>query len=453
MFKAAIMVVTSWYHDLRTALRSPDGWKLLGQILGGMALVWGVFVGVATYQSSHLLAVIERGERSYYQLLNDLGRESPRVRIGAIRRIPDVMLQQLPISHRLGIIDSLKLILGWEPKKAAVYHSDVQRLVHIELDSLNSSNPNWSLAEVESVIDVLEELGAEGWYAGKSRPHTEHPKDSLAWIWKTVPPTVEAYQNAATLFESVRLDGINLSQFDLAQADFKGASLKGANLSYSILDNAALQGASLHKADLSYASVRYGQLEDAKLQEAYLTSAIMEYCDLKHVDLRNAHLQEADLSHANMLGAVLTQANVRKARLQLANLQNTNFDLAYMVEVDFHGADLSFASLRSADLSNSNLTKADLSFAILSNTNLQGTDLNQADFLAADLSHANLRGVRNLNAVRDWLDANIAGVKGLSGNEIRHLMLQGAVVIPNPAKWRAYKEAGRPHSRWKEFAR
>jgi hypothetical protein len=63
-----------------------------------------------------------------------------------------------------------------------------------------------------------------------------------------------------------------------------------------------------------------------------------------------------------------------------------------------------------------------------------------------------LENAKWIEEILDCRDANIAGVTGLDPDIVERLLSKGAVSIPDASSWIAYKEAGCPHERWREFA-
>lgn len=440
----------NWIADCAAEIIKPAGWKIIGPMLVGLTLIWGVFVGVMTYHSAHLLAQTERAEKSYYQLVGDLGHDSTRVRIGAIARIPEVMLLQVPDTTDLTALGAMRLTFGGQVRRTAPYHRDVKRLIRIHLAFLSSHPDKWSLAEMEAMLDIMRGLGSEGWYEARQKSTNTDRRSGLAWMWDV--GHANDSEPAATLFQHIRLDGIDLKQTVLIQADLAFASLNKANLSYARLEHAILARSQLKFADLSSANLRFANMENVNAEQADLVSAWLDEADLKYANFANGRLQESSCDHCNLLGANLTGANLRRASLTGAYVENSRLDGAYLVGATMSRADFRFSSLRSADLSGADLREVDFRNSDLRGAKLIASDVAGVEFGTANLDGADLMGLRGLDAAKGWNDTNIAHLKGLSPATVNKLIDRGAVVIPNDLRWRAYKEAGKPHDRWREYA-
>jgi len=440
----------AWIRDFKGELFSASGWKLFGAIVAGIGVFWGSLIALMTYQSGQLLYSIESADRAYSQLVSDLGQDSTRVRIAAVKRIPDLMLRQVPVTSTIGTTDSLKMILGWKFPTTAKYHSELQRVIRFYVSSLNS-NENWSRGEARAILDILQQLGPEGWYEARERTTQTEYRHSLSWIW-VVPKGRENSDLAVTLFQGSRLEGSNFQQFKLDQADFQNAQLSQSNFSYAHLKGANLSNATMEQSDLSYSDCGNSALEHAKLTKSRLVSTQLFAANLKYALLNEAQMSEANLERANLLGANLEKAVLRKASLKHANLQNIQLSAAFMEYADLHASDLKFSTLTKATLTNSSFDFSNLSFATLDDADLSFASFWRVDLSGADLTGANFTGAKYLDMVKSWFDANLADAKGLTKEQIEEFVSRGAVVIPNHVRWLAYKEAGRPHERWRAFA-
>jgi len=441
-----------WVRTMIHELRSPRGWKLGGEIVGGILLAWSALLAVMTYHSAHLVELKDGAERSYYQLVGDLAHSSSQVRIGATFRVPQVMLRRVPVKDNLGPIDSLWLTLGGKEDTVAAYHQNVQQIFRLHLQGLNVRNTDWSLPEVKAAIEVLRDLGPDGWYDARVMDRTAVPQtQSLAWLWKNQHSTAYPDMSAATLLEGVKLDGISFQGFELTGADLQGTSMKGAILKYAHLADSNLQNANLEKADISSTDLKFSVLDNANLTNAYIVSATSNSARFRNTVLRGAFLGEIDCSSCNFLEADLEGATLGKANLRNAYLQNASLIRANLMRADLTGADLSSSTLTLADFSDAILDSADLGYATASRTRFCNALLRNADLKLADLRGADFTGAKDLRTVRDWTDANIANTIGLDKPLRLFAIANGAVELPADSQWKAYKQAGRPKGRWRDF--
>jgi uncharacterized protein YjbI with pentapeptide repeats len=436
--------------DFKAELGGPSGWKLFGKLLFAATAAWGIIIGIMTYHSSHLSAIDDRAERSYYQLISDLGHDSASVRIGAITRIPEIMLTRVPRSSDLTPLAALRITFGGELDTYPRYHEDARHLVQVQLHFLSSHPDKWSLSEMQALLQVLREVGPEGWY--QAQPLTSPPNylHSLEWIWKTGHPVDS--QPSVTLLDGVRLDGISLRQEYLSGGHFSGASFRSANLSYAHVEHSILSNAHLEFADFSSANLDFASMEGAHADGADFRSAILDHANVKYTSLVNAQLQDISCRGCNMLASNLAHSNCTQADMEGAYIENVSFDGAILGGVDMVGADLRFSSLTAADLSHAHLEHADFGNASLTRARLAGATVNGTSFANADLRGADFSGAIGIEEARNWIDANIAGIRGIQPQLVQRLVALGAVLIQGDEKWKEYKKAGRPHDNWRRYS-
>jgi len=422
-------VLQRWLADIREELSGPKGWKLFAEILAGILLLWGALLGIMTYHSAHLVELKDAAERSHHELLHDLEHDSARVRIEAIQRVPDIMLRQIPVSDYVGPLEALRLTLGGQRHTQAIYHASMQRAVKWHLASLNPKRKDWSLEEVQAIIDLLAELGAAGWYRGEVLSVHPNKSEGIQWVWMGNPDPGSI--DATSLFESIRMDGVDLQQFSLNYADFRGASLRKANISFAHILHGDFSTAVLDDADLSNTDAHFSKFENASLERAYFTSSLLNSSSFKFSKLSHAHLQEAQCTECLFQNAVL--------------------DAAFAVNANMNKADLSFASLISADFEGANLTSASLSYTNARNAKFAYAHLQNAKFSNSDLRRADFSHCDGLLNVAAWNDANIWGATGITRDSRLKLIRAGAVEIAGDQQWEEYRRAGRPHKSWTGF--
>jgi uncharacterized protein YjbI with pentapeptide repeats len=442
----------SWVSDIRAELANPSGWKLMGQMVAGLTAVGILLSGLMTYYAANLKGERDAGEQSYQELVRDLASDSDRIRVGSIPRIPDVMTLRVPLSYDVNFWDLMKLPFGGGVATLPLFKSDIQRLIRLQLHSLGPPSMS-TRSDTQALMDMLIKLGPEGWYRGEHRPSMANPRDGLAWIWKAPDGPVDEQQNSTTLFENVWLNEIDLQLFDLQHADFKRANLQKAEFSYSNLRSASFDYATLAGADLAHADLRNAELNHANMEKADLTEAKLSSTQLKQSNLRSVESHFSDFSHAAFLAADLSYAHLIHCNLSDAYMESTTLTGADLSEANLDHANLSFSDLRNTRLHGARLTSANLRLAILSNANMSEAILNGVNFELADLRNVDFSNAEGMASVMNWLDANVAGVRGIDAANLATLVSKGAVIIPSNNGWEAYRSAGRPHDRWRDFAR
>src|SRR5216684_6182013 len=232
--------------------------KTLAQIIGGVAVILGLYFGWQQLQAaSKSLEVTREGQITdrYTRAVEQLGSKKLTVRLGGI--------------YALGEISK-------DPDRDH-YWSVIEVLAGFLRDSTawrNTALPSNISVDVQAALSVI---------ASRDPRHTREAREEL-----------------------VDLDGT-----DLRRAFLKDASLAGARLSYAHLDYADCRAANLEKADLAGA-----HLGNTLLRGAYMDSANLLGADLTQAVLSGAHLRSA-----NLRGAVLSGADLRRAEAEGANFE------------------------------------------------------------------------------------------------------------------------------------
>src|SRR6266699_3138394 len=135
---------------------------------------------------------------------------------------------------------------------------------------------------------------------------------------------------------------------DLAKVNIPGANLSRANLRGADLNSAFLNSANLSRVDLTGADLTGANLGLADLNGAYLSGANLTGANLSRSNLRSADLSGANLTGANLIGTNLSVAYPIGADLTGANLRDADLTRANLRDADLTGANLSRANLRGA---------------------------------------------------------------------------------------------------------
>lgn len=442
----------SWLKNLKNTLTSPSGWKLASKFIFMLLLIWGALQTLLTYQAERIEKSLERAENSYYQFIREFGHDSERIRIGAISNIQNIMLRKAPASTKISMFDSFKLTLGFDIKQKPIYHLKIKKIFYNYIKSMGKNNPNWSLDEMELIIDILINIGNQGWYKAELNNEMTARKNGLTWLWESRIVT-ENDIPMSNLFSKVRLDKVDLANFDLTNADFSKAGLVESKLKYTKLMNVNLNNADLSKADLSFSRITNTQFTQAKLINTKFFNSIIENCGYKLVHLEHAEFADAEIANSHFQNAYLDNTDFFKSRHFIVDFSNASIKSA-----DFSDVRLNKVIFHSTILDNSKFCYSKLSEVSFRLSSLENVDFSNCtltkniDFEGAYLKGSNFSGVKGIEMVDIWMDANISNVVGLSKELIKYIIGKGAVVIPSKKKWQAYKAAGRPHARWKEYS-
>jgi len=441
-----------WLKDLYIELRAPKGWRLFGEMIVGLAVLWAIPIGLMTYNESRVDQVRTEAERSYYQFLHDLDDPSLQVRLGAIQRFPEVMTLRVPEASPPHILDCLRILAGMQQTTVPLHHRSLQNALRLYVSNLNSTNKQWTPVEVQAAISALGRIGESGWYDAVLPSTRGDPREELVWIWNPSSHLSEFAESPSTIFEGVKMESLDLQQFDLISADLRGADLASANIEFARISHADLSAARLDGADLSHSDARFSRFDNATLQDTYLTAALLEGASFKFARLSHGHLSEVRCSRCTFVQADLSAANLEQAHLEEAIFENAVLDSLDAYGAFLSRADLEFSSLQNAHLGRATLSNATLNYANARHADFSSASLDGASFSFCDLRDANFADAQGLMGVRSWFDANIAGIRGLSPEQITQLLARGAVQINDDQSWQAYREAGRPHQSWQVYA-
>ena len=225
--------------------------KTIAQIIGGVAILIGIYFSWQTVQSQ--LVSLEISQQG--QITERFTRAIDQ--LGAIRPNGEPNLEV-----RLGGIYALQKIAADAPKE---YH--------------------WS------IIEVLASYIRENTSEKKSSSKKNKDQDS---------DNINADIQAA-LTVIIKRD----SEYDDTDSniDLKNANLEGANLWAAKLEGADLQGANLLRAFLLGADLQGANLKNAILEDAYLYEANLEGALLQNAVLNETDFKDANLTDVNLLNA------------------------------------------------------------------------------------------------------------------------------------------------------
>ena len=167
---------------------------------------------------------------------------------------------------------------------------------------------------------------------------------------------MQTKSDAFLRFQSINLQGCDLSKLDLSWINFKFANLSNTNLSGSNLSFSCLE-----RTDLSNSNLEYTKCHGVRMTCA---------------NLENANLCSADFEDPGGKVANLEGANLKNVNARMCNMNTVNLRVAKLKNADFTGSSLKFAKLAGADLENCIMNGCDLTEANLRGANFIGTHFN-----------------------------------------------------------------------------
>ncbi len=337
---AILFRVLNWYVAPAKPSERKDLVLALAQILGGTALLSGLYFTWRTLQVNREGQITERFTRAIEQL----GSKELEIRLGGI--------------------------------------------YSLERIARDSERDHWTIMEVlTAYVRQHAPRRPEERQEGQEGPAVEKkPEEDSGEVPETtkVPVPAPDIQAIMTVIRRrTRYVGHGEPEpLDLHETNLFGANLSEANLSEAVLSRAVLSEANLSGANLSEANLGGANLWRARLSATWSAALSAGAYTPAGANLSGAYLSGANLSEANLFGANLSGANLSEANLSGVNLRGANLSGAY----------LSGAYLSGANLFGANLSEASLVYG----ANLSGASLSGANLSGATLFGANLSRVRNL---------------------------------------------------------
>ena len=251
--------------DLKDAYR-----RTLAQILGGLALLYGLYLTyrriVATEDN---VRVAEEGQvtERFTRAIEQLGHEEMAIRLGGIYAL-ERLAKDSEKDHG-PIMEILTAYVRERATKQGQYAKEA------------TAKPT---TDIQAALTVIGRRETSGNNRGTDRLDLSN-----------------------TRLTGAMLNRANLSGAQLNEADLSRAVLLEADLSSAMLNEADLSGAVLLKADLSSAWLQQAKLIEAELYEANLDMAKLIGADLHEANLGRANLIDASLSNAKNLTAEQVQ--------------------------------------------------------------------------------------------------------------------------------------------------
>lgn len=249
--------------------------KTLAQVIGGLALLGGLYFTWMTVKVSQEGQITERFTKAIEQLGATDGQGGKKLEV------------------RLGGIYALERI-------ARDSERDHWPIMEV-LTTYVRENAPWKEDETPEVSNKVLPNPSE---------HKETKDQSPPKLSADIQAILTVVGRRVRTYEKGEEERLNLSNTDLRGANLVGAHLEGANLGKAHLERANLgkahlEGAILWKAHLERAYLGKAHLEGATLWEAHLEGADLREAHLEGATFWKAHLERADLRKAHLEGADL----------------------------------------------------------------------------------------------------------------------------------------------------
>jgi uncharacterized protein YjbI with pentapeptide repeats len=361
----------------------------LAQILGGTALLSGLYFTWRTLQVNREGQITDRFTRAIEQLgkTNDAGDKLFEIRVGGIYALERIARES---------------------------EEDYWTIMEILTAYVRQHAPRWLSGEGQEGTEdgATVEKKSKGVSRGNSETITASPPSpDIQAIINVLWRRKHSFRHGES--EPLDLRDTNLSKANLTQTNLSGAILLGANLSNANLTDAFLTDANLTGADLTEADLSLATLVGATLAGAFNLTGTLRPSESIIPPENVTEFPAANLSGATLAGADLSGANLREANLSEASLLGANLSGADLAEADLSGAEFTQGWVRSGPL--------------------LGREFSGADFTGANLKRANLTG------------ANVWGARGMTEDQIEWTIGSNDTILPEgfyrPELWsKSYEE-------------
>ncbi len=323
-----LLLLLDWYIAPEKPGERKDLVLAAAQVLGGTALLSGLYFTWRTLQTNREGQITERFTRAIDQLgaTDGDGNKRLEVRLGgiyALERIArDSEEDHGPIVEVLTAY--VREHAPWPPKGLSdedglppqlAYGSEIPDHAR---SAVKKKLPSPEDPDIRAILAVLRRRSR---YLGNGE---SEPLD----LGRT---NLRRAKLRGAHLEGAALWATSLVDVDLRGAHLEGANLAGSDLLIANLYGTHLEGANLHVANLEAANLRETHLEGADLSGAIMTGANYDDVHLEGADLSGAkmryvgffgrvHMSGADLSGTNVKAADLTKAlGLTQAQIDQAN--------------------------------------------------------------------------------------------------------------------------------------
>jgi hypothetical protein len=300
-----LLALLDWYIAPTDAEQKQALVVTLAQILGGTALLSGLYFTWRTVQVNREGQITERYTRAIDQLgkTDDNGNKLFEIRLGGIYALERIAKES---EEDHGPI--MEVLTAYVRQHATCKPQTEQEGTKDEASERRLEEDSGLTNGVAEFTTPDPDIQAIATVLGRRTRNFLHGEDRLD-LYNTNLSGVDLF---GAPLRSANLWNTNFSGAGLMSADLAWAHLQGANLS-----EADLSGANLSKADLSGADLSAAILERANLSSKDPDAERVYGEDFSDVsegaDLSGAKLAQTNLSGADLTRAILTQAQLEEA--------------------------------------------------------------------------------------------------------------------------------------------
>jgi hypothetical protein len=275
-----LFLILNWYVAPTKPSERKDVVLAVAQILGGSALLSGLYFTWRTLQVNREGQITERFTRAIEQLgaTHDDKSKNLELRLGGI-----YALERIAKESEEDHWSIMEVLTAYVRQHAPWRPEEVRQLEKDTVVERKSEEESGAESETIEVHPPSPDIHAIMTVIGRRTRYFQHGEPGLLDLHETNLSGVEPAAEANLI--GVRLSGVNLQdaylawanlrRADLSRANLTGAYLLGANLTRAILAGTNLRGADLYAARLLFANIKGACLSEAyDLTQAQLEEAI-----------------------------------------------------------------------------------------------------------------------------------------------------------------------------------
>lgn len=358
--------------------------KLLAQIIGGTAIIWGVFVAnkrakaiedgnEQTKESNELTKeaniTLEKGNTAerFKNAIEHLGSGVPAIVLGGIYALHQIAKDNKEYRNQV-----LNILCSYIREKASYKY-----------EPRIKSNPN---------PNPFSGTGNRGREFGEMRAYVK-PKESTIVI-QTIIDILFKDVSTRIIYKGFKatLSNVKLNNYDFNNCYFENVEISDSLFISAEFDFAIFKNVTLKRSDFFKASFLQANFEEVGIDHSRLVDSVFHQCKFYKSRINSSNFfgagfildesEELDVSGCYFGGATLSSSKLKSSSFQNCLFINAMMIRMICYDVNFHGS--SFVA--------ANLFKSFYWFSEFQNTNFQGSFLFHTDFLGSWIMSAKFQG-------------------------------------------------------------
>ena len=431
----------SWIDHLRSELNQPDGWKIAGKVVGGLAAVAAAFAALLTWRQINRTDQTNFVSSRMATIQADLFSENSAARIAGLRS-----LAALDADAHQGLLGDRAARRRVDKFVEGSLMDSIERLAPpADAPDAKDFGIAADATDIEryQLLLALDRVG----HVLFSRGHelSSAKKADFSWLSsaKAADDAVEAIEPVATILDGFRFPRRAMTRFafscvSLQKADFSGSHTNGLRFQFADLAGSTFVKGTLDYDSFSGAILRGARFDQSSIEGALfsaptvLTQGLLDSCYRQAMPVARSTttlLFGGSFDHASILNTDFVAATASGSTFRSAVLSNDNFN-----EASLEGARFDSAKLSNVTFDRSRLNGASFDGASVFSGSFDAADLHHAHFVRARFGPAAIESV--LRAT-DLQMADFGGATGISSAQACQLIARGALFVTDEVRWDA----------------